>query len=69
MEVEGRTVELFADGPDVYLRLGRYQPLPESERSPVAGNPSASLRYVGTDVVDHGHVAPLDPLGPGERPR
>lgn len=55
MEVEGQTVELFADGPDEYVRLGpsgRYQPLPESERSPVANNPSDSLKYVGTDVVD-----------------
>ena len=55
MDVEGRTVELFADGPDEYVRLGssgRYQPFPESQQSPVANNPSDSLQYVGTDVVD-----------------
>jgi hypothetical protein len=55
MDVEGRTVELFADGPDEYVRLGssgRYQPLPESDETPVANRPSDSLKYVGTDVVD-----------------
>jgi hypothetical protein len=55
MGVEGQTVELFADGEDEYFRLGssgRYQALPESERSPVANNPTDSLKYVGTDVVD-----------------
>jgi hypothetical protein len=55
MEVEGETVELFADGEDEYFRVGssgRYRPLPESEQAPVANNPSDSLQYVGTDVVD-----------------
>jgi hypothetical protein len=55
MEVEGQTVELFADGDDEYFRVGssgRYRALPESEQSPVANNPTDSLQYVGTDVVD-----------------
>lgn len=55
MGVEGQTVELFADGDDEYFRLGssgRYQALPASEQSPVANNPTDSLKYVGTDVVD-----------------
>jgi hypothetical protein len=54
-EVEGQTVELFADGGDEYFRLGstgRYRTFPESEQSPVANNPTDSLQYVGTDVVD-----------------
>jgi hypothetical protein len=55
MQVEGQTVQLFSDGPDEYIRRGtsgRYQRLPESAQSPVANNPSDSLQYVGTDVVD-----------------
>ena len=55
MQVEGQTVQLFTDGPDEYIRRGtsgRYQRLPESAQSPVANNPSDSLQYVGTDVVD-----------------
>jgi hypothetical protein len=55
MDVQGQTVELFSDGPDEYVRVGssgRYQPLPESQQTPVANNPSDSLKYVGTDVVD-----------------
>lgn len=55
MEVEGQTVELFADGDDEYFRVGssgRYRALPESEQAPVANNPTDSLQYVGTDVVD-----------------
>ena len=55
MEVGGRTVELFADGPDEYAReggSGRYQPVPASAQTPVANNPSDSLKYLGTDVVD-----------------
>lgn len=55
MQVEGQTVQLFSDGPDEYFRRGtsgRYQPLPESAQSPVANNPTDSLQYVGTDVVD-----------------
>jgi hypothetical protein len=55
MQVEGQTVELFADGDDEYFRVGssgRYRALPQSERSPVANNPTDSLQYVGTDVVD-----------------
>jgi hypothetical protein len=55
MGVEGQTVELFADGEDEYFRIGssgRYRELPESEQSPVANNPTDSLKYVGTDVVD-----------------
>ena len=54
MEVEGQTVQLFADGEDEYIRQGtsgRYQPLPASAQSPVANNPSDSLQYLGTDVV------------------
>jgi hypothetical protein len=55
VEVEGQTVELFADGPDEYFRVGSagpYREFPESEQSPVANNPSDSLKYLGTDVVD-----------------
>ena len=55
MDVEGQTVELFADGDDEYFRVGssgRYLALPESEQAPVANNPTDSLQYVGTDVVD-----------------
>jgi hypothetical protein len=55
VEVQGQTLELFSDGPDEYFRVGssgRYQAFPESEQSPVSNNPSDSLRYVGTDVVD-----------------
>ena len=55
MEVAGRTVELFSDGPDEYAReggSGRYQQVPASAQTPVANNPSDSLKYLGTDVVD-----------------
>ena len=55
MEVEGQTVEGFTDGSDEYIRLGssgRYQRIPQSEQTPVANNPTDSLQYLGTDVVD-----------------
>jgi hypothetical protein len=55
MEVEGQTVELFADGDDEYFRVGStgpYRAMPQSAQSPVANNPTDSLQYVGTDVVD-----------------
>lgn len=55
MEVEGQTVEGFTDGSDEYIRLGssgRYQRVPQSEQTPVANNPTDSLQYLGTDVVD-----------------
>jgi hypothetical protein len=55
MDVEGQPVELFADGEDEYVRIGssgRYQAMPESEQTPVDNNPTDSLQYVGTDVVD-----------------
>ena len=55
IEAQGQTVDLFADGPDEYVRQGgsgRYQRIPASAQTPVANNPSDSLQYVGTDVVD-----------------
>ena len=55
MELQGQTVELFADGDDEYFRVGssgRYRAMPASEQTPVANNPTDSLQYVGTDVVD-----------------
>jgi hypothetical protein len=55
MDVEGQTVQGFTDGSDEYIRLGssgRYQQLPPSEQTPVANNPTDSLQYLGTDVVD-----------------
>ena len=55
MDLAGQTIELFADGPDEYVRqgsTGRYRPLPASAQTPVANNPSESLKYLGTDVID-----------------
>jgi hypothetical protein len=55
MDVQGQPVELFADGDDEYVRIGssgRYQAMPESEQTPVDNNPTDSLQYVGTEVVD-----------------
>jgi hypothetical protein len=54
MSVEGQTIQMFSDGPEEYVRVGtsgRYQQLPESEQTPVANNPTDSLKYLSTDVV------------------
>jgi hypothetical protein len=51
----GETIQMFSDGSDEYVRRGtsgRYSPLPQSAQSPVANNPTDSLKYLGTDVVD-----------------
>jgi hypothetical protein len=55
LDVRGQTVQLFSDGSDDYVRqgtAGRYRRFPKSEESPVANDPSDSLQYLGTDVVD-----------------
>jgi hypothetical protein len=55
IEVEGQTLEMFTDGGEEYFRpgsSGRYRPFPKSAQSPVANNPTDSLEYLGTDVVD-----------------
>lgn len=53
--VQGQTVQTFNDGGEAYVRNGTsgpYRLFPPSEEAPVANNPTDSLKYVGTDVVD-----------------
>jgi hypothetical protein len=55
IQVEGQRLEMFTDGDEEYFRpgsSGRYRPFPKSAQSPVANNPTDSLQYLGTDVVD-----------------
>jgi hypothetical protein len=55
LTVAGRTLQLFSDKGEEYVRegtSGRFRRFPASAGSPVENNPADSLRYVGTDVVD-----------------